>query len=175
MIKNGITMLSLLFCISRLLLRLLLAVLKIHNSNKVRGNPFYGTYSVCSVRSQNQSQNIIWYQGKSLCTNKLHLYLQNFKIFLIFPLIWDRSFFFPSFFFFVKYFENVVHLVLTNYYALDCAPYQLAIQYFLTAYNVMIDQMRHMGLVAHKKQCVKLTHQIATWLHNKFCTPLKNY
>lgn len=77
-------MLSLLFCISRLLLRLLLAVLKIHNSNTVRGNPFYGTYSVCSVRSQNQSQNIIWYQGKSLCTILffiyLHLYLQNFKI-----------------------------------------------------------------------------------------------
>lgn len=77
-IRNRISMLTLLFYISRLLLRLLLAVLKIHNCNTVRGNPFYGTYSVCSVRSQNQSQNIIWHQGKSLCTNKLHLYLQNF-------------------------------------------------------------------------------------------------
>lgn len=37
------------------------------------------------------------------------------------------------------------------------------------------DQMRHEGWVTHKKQCVKLTHQVATWLHNKFCTPLKNY
>lgn len=33
------------------------------------------------------------------------------------------------------------------------------------------DQMRHEGWVTHKKQCVKLTHQVATWLHNKFCTP----
>lgn len=37
------------------------------------------------------------------------------------------------------------------------------------------DQMRHEGWVTHKKQCVKLTHQVATWLHNKFCTPFKNY
>lgn len=46
-------------------------------------------------------------------------------------------------FFLFKYFENVVHFVLTNYCALDCALYQLAVQYFLTAYNVMIKLPSH--------------------------------